>query len=243
MLGALAALAVLASLSGPATACAQRIGASPGQTQHPHWRHSNRRGDFGSPTTAERETAYATVAAAVIGLGALFGAWRTLRQNRSTARRRLTHEWVARISDLGLIPHRAVMSSFLRGGMRPPEISLTTWARMGDDARKATGPAMWKRLDSSSTPEDRLTLHQITAFPNALEALASMYNDKLLDKDIVERQAEALARGFWTVANEWWMPLLRPNPDSALFKDLKQMLDSLEKRRKRPRWQRWLRIG
>jgi hypothetical protein len=150
---------------------------------------------------------------------------------------------VARISDLGLIPHQAVMSSFLRGGMRPPGISLTTWANMDDAARKATGPATWERLKASSTPEDRLALHQITAFPNALEALASMYNDKLLDKDIVERQAEALARGFWTVADEWWITQLRPSPDSKVFKDLKKMLDNLEERRERPKWQRWLRIG
>jgi hypothetical protein len=159
------------------------------------------------------------------------------------ARRRLTHEWVARISDLGLIPHQAVMSSFLRGGIRPPEISLTTWASMDDDARKATGPATWRRLNASSTPEDRLTLRQIIAYPNVLEALASMYNDKLLDKDIVERQAEVLARDFCTVANEWWLPELQLSPDSKVFKDLSKMLDNLEERRKRPKWQRRLRIG
>jgi hypothetical protein len=191
---------------------------------HVSWNdHTSSTETSGSSTTAEQETADAAIAAAIIGVGALLGAALTLIQNRSTARQRLTHERVARISDFD-IQTQAVMSSFLR---KDPD----------------TGPSAWNQLKDSSTLEDRLKLHQIVAFPNALEALANMYNDNLLDKDIVEGQAEELARGFWDVAENWWMPLMRPLSDSKAYNDLNKMLADLERRRNQPLWRRQLRAA
>jgi hypothetical protein len=183
--------------------------------------HASSVGTSGPSTTAEQETADAAIAAAIIGAGALLGAGLTLVQNRSTARQHLTHERVARISDFD-IPTQAVMSSFLR---QDPE----------------SGRSAWTRLNESSTLGDRLKLHQIVAFPNALEALANMYNDNLLDKDIVEGQAETLASGFWKVAEKWWLPLMRPLSDSKAYDDLNKMLADLKRRKEQPLWRRQLR--
>jgi hypothetical protein len=191
-----------------------------------------RRGPAGSSgtsssTSAEWATAYATIAGAALALLALGGAVFTIFENRRTARRRLTYEWIARIQDLDLIEPQGVMASFLRGGMRPPGISDSRWKALDEEADVPTRVATWQHLSGSSEVEHRKTVLQIVAFPNMLEALASMYNDKLLDHKIIKRQAESQARAFWDRAN-WWVTELRSHPGGdVMFADIERMLERL----------------
>lgn len=211
--------------------------------------HGGSSRDAKSPTTAERETASATKAAAIISFVALVGALIGILENRRRARQRLTYEWVERIGDLELVEHQAVMSSFLRGGMRPPRLSLEAWDALDEQARLATRVSTWQQLSGSSAVEDRKTVLQILAFPNMLEALAGMYNQKLLDRGIVKTHVESQATAFWSRA-DWWIKELRPKADlnantevetnkadpkaDKIYRDLEKMIKSLAER-KRPR--------
>jgi hypothetical protein len=205
--------------------------------------------DAKSPTTAEQETASATRAAAIISFVALVGALIGIFENRRRARQRLTYEWVERMEDLELIEHQAVMSSFLRGGMRPPRLPAETWNAMDEQARLATRVSTWQQVSESSAIADRKTVLQIVAFPNMLEALAGMYNQRLLNRGIVKTHVESQATAFWSRAG-WWIDELRPKADpitntgrdtnkadepaDKIYRDLEKMIKSLAER-KRPR--------
>jgi hypothetical protein len=205
--------------------------------------------DRKSPTTAEQETARATTAAAVISFVALVGALIGILDNRRRVRQRLTYDWVERIGDLGLIEHQAVMSSFLRGGVRPPSVAPETWDTMDEQRQRAMRARTWHELSRSLASEDRKTILQIVAFPNMLEALAGMYNQRLLNRGIVKTHVEGQAIAFWSRAG-WWIDELRlrvdPDPSvgpesnkldvktDKIYTDLEKMLKSLAKR-KRPR--------
>jgi hypothetical protein len=164
-----------------------------------------------------------TAAAAV---AALLGAAYTISDNRRVARHRITHEAVARLEAPELIESRAVMSCFLRGGLRPPSISQAAWTTMDEDARLEAAPLMWEHLKRSSALEDRRTVVQIMAFPNMLEGLAGMFNDGLLDTMIVKTAVEAEADNFWARAS-WWLEEIR-SPNSNVFDDLKLMIEKLD---------------
>lgn len=171
-------------------------------------------------------TAAEWVTAVAAGL-ALIGAAFTIWDNRRAVRQRVTHESVARLEAPELIESKAVMSSFLRGGLRPPGISEAIWLTMDDEARRDAAPLVWEHLCDSSALEDRRTVQQILAYPNMLEGLAGMYNDGLLDPGIVKTEVEAEATNFWGRA-KWWLDLVR-SPDNNVFDDLKLMIEKLEK--------------
>jgi hypothetical protein len=191
------------------------------------------RGSAGSTSgsnTAEEETAVATIVGAAIALLAFAGAVFTIVENRRAARRLLTYEWVARIGDLALVEHQAVMSAFLRGGIKPPSIAWEEWEGWSERQRLATRSATWKQLSDSSRPEHRKMVLQILAFPNMLEALASMYNNRLLDHRIIKAQAKSPAKSFWDRAYPMWVEQTRDGDGgSKVFADLEDMLSSLEK--------------
>lgn len=126
------------------------------------------------------------------------------------------------------------MSSFLRSGVRPREISLGDWESMDQAARQEATRAMWRELQESSALEDRKLLLQIVAYPNMLEGLAGMYNHGLLDRRIVKTHVESEAQDFYEVAR-WWLDELKPEPTSNTFIDLETMISDLAKRH-RPRW-------
>jgi hypothetical protein len=140
---------------------------------------------------------------------------------------------VERIGNLQLVEHQAVMSSFLRGGMRPPGVSDMKWAKMKAQADVEGREATWRHLVTSPSVEDRRTVVQILAFPNTLEALAGMYNQRLLNRGIVKVHVEGQARSFWDHAS-WWVLQLRTEAKSNYpLEDLDKMLKNLQKR-KRP---------
>jgi hypothetical protein len=190
-----------------------------------------------SPTTAEQGTADATIAAAAIAFLALLGAVFGIVENRRVARRRLTYDLVGRLEALDLISHQALMSSFLRGGLRPPNVSEITWAAMNEQARLDARTETWQQISNSTAEEDRETVLRILAFPNMLEALAGMYNQKLLDRSIVKTRVEGEAKDFWTHA-AWWIDGLRSQyaeyEGDKIFVDLEIMLRKLATQ-KRPR--------
>jgi hypothetical protein len=184
-------------------------------------------------SSAETETAEATKDAAIISALAFLAALIGIFENWRRARQRRTYEWVDRIGDLQLVEHQAVMASFLRGGMRPPKVSDLEWAKMKAQADVKAREATWRHLGLSSSVEDRRTVVQILAFPNTLEALAGMYNQRLLNRGIVKVHVEGQARSFWDRAN-WWVLQLRTEAGSDYpLKDLDKMLENLQKR-KRP---------
>lgn len=153
----------------------------------------------------------------------------TLWLNRRTARERLTYDSGARFEATDLIESKAIMSSFLRGGMQPPTVSDAAWAAMTDDERLATGPGMWLHLTSSSDPGDRETVFHILAFPNMLESYAGMYNHSLLDAGIVKTRVWHEATSFWELG-KWWIDAVRSQgDDETIFKDLQTMLEDLAK--------------
>jgi hypothetical protein len=126
------------------------------------------------------------------------------------------------------------MSSFLRGGLQPRSVSDADWDAMDQDARLATGSAMWAHLVASSAIEDRKKVLQILAFPNMLESYAGMYNHKLLDAGIVKTRVEAEATSFWDLG-KWWVDEVRTQSgDATLFRDIETMLADLTKH-KRPK--------
>jgi hypothetical protein len=152
------------------------------------------RGRVHHETTAEQETAGATIAGAAIAFLAFVGAVLGLAQNRLAARRRLTYELVGRLEDLDLIAHQALLSSFLRGGLRPPDVPQAVWATMSEQARLDSRVDTWQQISESSTTKDRETVLRMLAFPNMLEALAGMYNQGLLDRAIVKTRGRFASR-------------------------------------------------
>ena len=174
--------------------------------------------------TAEWITAGATLLAALAAVVALGGAWRTLKDNRDLDRRRVTHESVARLEAPELIESKAVMSSFLRGGLRPDDTLVATWTKMSQQRRREHS---WKHLSQSAMLEDRRTVAQIAAYPNMLEGVAGMYNRGLLDERIVKTRVELEARNFWRQAN-WWLDAVKSG-DEEVFEEIDAMLEHLEK--------------
>jgi hypothetical protein len=167
-----------------------------------------------------------------IALLAFAGAVFTIVENRRAARRRLTYEWVARIGDLALVEHQSVMSAFLRGGIKPPSTPWDEWDRMSEPQRLASRHDAWEQLSDSSRPEHRKMVLQILAFPNMLEALASMYNNELLDHRIVKAQVKAPASSFWSYAYPMWVEQTRAEAGGPkVFADLQDMLASLDESR------------
>jgi hypothetical protein len=158
--------------------------------------------------------------------------------NRSTARRRVTYEYIARLGDPELIEHQAVMSSFLRGGLRPPSIPEAEWEDMHEAEHRDAIPAVWKHLSKSSSVDDRRRVLQILAYPNMLEGFAGVYNRRLLDRGIVEVGVEKEAEFFLEQAASWLAELR--SQDSSVFRDIEMMAEKLAKPR-RPRLLRWLR--
>lgn len=180
---------------------------------------------MGSPT-AEWITAVAT------GL-AFLGAIAAIIDNRRTARRRATFDYIHKIEDLEMTSAFGTMSSFMRGGIRPPRIKTRSWASMSQVRRLEETKTWWGELLSSPAQEDRELLAQICAYPNTLEALASMYNSKLLDRQIVKSHVETQAKAFVKVA-EWWLEMLYA-ASPVHYYDTRVMIKDLEKRKK-PRW-------
>lgn len=146
----------------------------------------------GSMTNAEVITAIAAVLA-------FCGAAYAIFDNRGTARQRVTYEYIARLEAPELIEHQALMSSFLRGGLRPPKTSDEEWADIEKDeqARCAAAAGLWTELSESASVDDRKTVMQILAYPNMLEGLAGMYNHGLLDPRIVKVEVGSEAESFW----------------------------------------------
>jgi hypothetical protein len=189
---------------------------------------------MGPATTADWITAAATAVAATAAIVALYGAWTTIRDNRLTACRRLTYEYVERLEDLELVKQQAMTASFVRGGIRPPKISRLRWATMDSAARRDTAGPYWRALMASSSLKDRWTVFQLLAYPNTLEGLASMYNGGLLDRAIVKTQVEVDAKSFWNKA-EWWVYQLRSEMGKGTFRDIEVMIEDLAKQ-KAPEW-------
>jgi hypothetical protein len=187
------------------------------------------RGLKGADASGEGTASWITAIAALL---AVIGGAATLFDNRRTARRRVTFESVERLEETSLIEQQAVMSSFLRGGLQPPNISDADWATMDQAARLAAAPSMWEHLSESSSLDDRKTKLQILAYPNRLEGIAAMYNGGLLEPKIVKTQVEAEAQNFWDVA-EWWLTEVRA-ADNKTFKEIEVMLERLAKQ-KRPK--------
>jgi hypothetical protein len=161
--------------------------------------------------------------AALAAIVALRGAWRTIKDNRDIARRRVTHESVARLEAPELIESKAVMSSFLRGGLRPEEVSARTWTKMNQERRREQS---WRHLSRSARLEDRRRVAQIAAYPNVLEGVAGMYNRGLLDERIVKTRVEIEARNFWHQAG-WWLKAVKSG-DEKVFEEIDAMLKRLE---------------
>ncbi|HUB72467.1 MAG TPA: hypothetical protein VL979_00345 [Solirubrobacteraceae bacterium] len=159
-------------------------------------------------------------------LVALAGAYVTIRDNRRTALGQATHAYIVQLSDPALLPLEAVMTTFLRGGMRPSEVSWWRWRTMDDEARRESAKALWRDLNASAALEDRSKLLEILAYPNLLEGLASMYNEGLLDRRMVKAQVEVDARSFWTAAR-WWIDQLRDENGEDTFRDVEVMLQDL----------------
>jgi hypothetical protein len=89
---------------------------------HLHWGNSkSQRGNVDSATMAEDEVAAGTVAGAAIAFLALLVTAVGVYRSRLHERQRLTYEVVGRLEDLDLMRHKALTSSLLRGGLRPPE--------------------------------------------------------------------------------------------------------------------------
>src|SRR5271165_4579972 len=88
-------------------------------------------------------------------LAALLGAAIAILDNRRTARRRLTYEYIARLEDPGLIKHQALITSLLLGALRPPSISKKAWAAMDRDRRRDAARTMWRQLAKSNSVQDR----------------------------------------------------------------------------------------
>jgi hypothetical protein len=171
---------------------------------------------------------------AIAALVALLGAAVTIFDNRRTAKQRLTYEYIARLEDPRLIEIQALMSSFLRAGIRPRDISRHEWSQMDDLGRREATLLMWRDMQASSHLEDRKMLLEIVAYPNMLEGLAGMYNHGLLNRRIVKTHVESEARDFCEVA-AWWLKELKPSDDDNTFIDLETMIADLA-RQHRPRW-------
>ncbi len=107
-----------------------------------------------------------------------------------------------------MIEHKAVMASFLRGGIRPPGVSDEEWDRLDDTGRTA---AAWAHLRGSPSPEDRKTVLQILEFPNMLQRLAGMYNEGLLDDGVLKLQVETESKDFMRKAVVWLTKLRDEN--------------------------------
>jgi hypothetical protein len=146
-----------------------------------------------------------------------------LTTNRDIDRRRVTHESVARLEAPELIEGKAVMSSFLRGGLRPDGVSAAVWTKMNQQRRREQS---WKHLSQSAALEDRRTVAQIAAYPNMLEGVAGMYNRGLLDERIVKTRVEIEARNFWRQAS-WWLAAVKSG-DEQVFEEIDAMLKHLE---------------
>jgi hypothetical protein len=175
-----------------------------------------------------------TLAAGAAALLALTGAAITICDNRRTARRRTTHEYIGRLLDPELLPFEARITAFLRGGIRPPEIPALRWRYMGQDARRNSARAFWIRLNRSSSLADRRMLLEILAYPNLLEGIASMYNGDLLDREMVKAQLEVDARSFWHAAG-WWIAQLREENGDDTFRDIEVMIDDFDQQ-SLPEW-------
>lgn len=111
-----------------------------------------------------------------------------------------------------MIEHKALMASFLRGGVRPPGVSDEEWDRLGDAGRTA---AAWAHLRDSPSLEDRKMVLQILEFPNALQRLAGMYNEGLLDDGVLKLQVETQAKDFVRKA-VFWLTKLRDENEGYL---------------------------
>jgi hypothetical protein len=186
-------------------------------------------------TTAEWMTAIGTIGAGGAAILALLGAAVTILDNRKTACRRTTHEYISRLLDPDLLPLEATMTAFLRGGMCPPGISRRRWRSMSPEARRDSAKALWRHLGRSSSLEDRRKLLEILAYPNLLEGLASMYNEGLLDRGMVKAQVEVDAQSFLR-AGRWWIDQVREDGgDPNTFRDIEAMIQDLAKR-KLPKW-------
>jgi hypothetical protein len=177
-------------------------------------------------------TDWITASAAAL---AVIGAALTLIDNRRTARRRATFDYLQRVGDLALNDAFATMSSFLRGGLRPPEIEHAAWAKMKEGEKLETTELRWRELLKSSALEDRKLVMCVCAYPNMLEGLAAMYNQRLLDRRIVKAQVETDALGYLDVA-KWWVTAMRES-DPSSFLDTRVMMKDLKKRKK-PKWYR-----
>jgi hypothetical protein len=237
----------LASLGTPgATAGPRGPRGEPGPRGRQGTRgQQGRRGQRGSSATeagtgaAELVTAAGALIAALVALGGLLLAWRTLSDNRRTAEDQLdqstriasqqrTFDAVARLQDLALIEHQAVMSAFLRAGMCPPSVTEESWRAMSPERRLEETKAEWARLSDSPWETDRKTVLQILAFPNMLEALADMYNRKLLDEEVAKVHLKFQANNFVSLA-KWWIEELRLSPGGEKSYDqVKEMLKDMQ---------------
>jgi hypothetical protein len=179
-------------------------------------------------------TAVGTVIAGGAAFVALIGARITIKDNRRTACRRTTHEYISRLMAPELMRYEATLTAFLRGGIRPREISRLRWKQMNPDARQDSARALWRSLNSSSALADREKLLKILAYPNLLEDLASLYNEGLLDRGMVKAQVEVDAQSFWHAAR-WWVDQLREENDANTFRDIEVMIHDLADR-KLPAW-------
>jgi hypothetical protein len=179
-----------------------------------------------SSTSPEWIAAIATAVAAVVAVVAVLFGYRaargTIEEGRNLARQRVTYESVARLEDPELLESKAVLASFLHGGLRPLPIDDATWEAMAKEKRIA---ATWKHLSESASPGDRRTVFQILAFPNILESIASMYNRELLDRGIVKTAVEWMAADFWKRAASWIDELQAA--DAKTFTDLDAMVHRL----------------
>jgi hypothetical protein len=72
---------------------------------------------------------------------------------------------------------------------------------------------------------------RIVAFPNMLEAIAGMYNQRLIDGSVVKTRVAGEAQDFLQRAG-WWIDMLRaqykPYEGDNIFVDLQIMLRSLD---------------
>ncbi len=205
--------------------------------RHGHGRRSDRddeegaRSDAHAPTTTEEEVADATIAGALIAFLALLATAGGISRSRFQARQRLTYEVVGRLEDLALMEHRALTSSFLRGGLRPPKVPEPVWATMGEQERLESRADVWEQISNSSAVEDRETVLRIVAFPNMLEAIAGMYNQRLINHRVVKTRVAGEAQDFWQRAG-WWIDMLRAQykgyEGDNIFVDLEIMLRRLD---------------
>ncbi|HUB36580.1 MAG TPA: hypothetical protein VL972_07125 [Solirubrobacteraceae bacterium] len=179
-------------------------------------------------STSELATAVATSVAAVVAILALLGAGVTIRDNRRAGRQRATFESVARLEDPHLLECKSVTSAFLRCGLRPPSIAEAAWREMNDDARRAATATLWEELKGSPWLADRELVQRIQAFPNLLEGVAGMYNDDLLDTEIVEAQVSWIAWNFWQ-EGEWWIAKVK-SEDGNAFAEIETMVGRLRAR-------------